>query len=103
MDLYNRGGFHSGYYKTWNGKEMLSLKRPNHAGVPAVQVLKQQGKEVKIKALVDLHKGDILELPDQENYTLGKAVEAGTTASVSVKCKKPLSKGMIWNLSLIHI
>ena len=97
MDLYNRGGFHSGYYKTWNGKEMLSLKRPNHAGVPAVQVLKQQGKEVKIKALVDLHKGDILELPDQENYTLGKAVEAGTTASVSVKCKKPLSKGMIWN------
>ena len=97
MDLYNRGGFHSGYYKTWNGKEMLSLKRPNHAGVPAVQILKQQGKEVKIKALVDLHKGDILELPDQENYTLGKAVEAGTTTSVSVKCKKPLSKGMIWN------
>ena len=97
MDLYNRGGFHSGYYKTWNGKEMLSLKRPNHAGVPAVQVLKQQGKEVKIKALVDLHKGDILELPDQENYTLGKVVEAGTTTSVSVKCKKPLSKGMIWN------
>lgn len=97
MDLYNRGGFHSGYYKTWNGKEMLSLKRPNHAGVPAVQVLKQQGKEVKIKALVDLHKGDILELPDQENYTLGKAVEAGTTTSISVKCKKPLSKGMIWN------
>lgn len=97
MDLYNRGGFHSGYYKTWNGKEMLSLKRPNHAGVPAVQILKQQGKEVKIKALVDLHKGDILELPDQENYTLGKVVEAGTTTSVSVKCKKPLSKGMIWN------
>ena len=97
MDLYNRGGFHSGYYKTWNGKEMLSLKRPNHAGVPAVQVLKQQGKEVKLKALVDLHKGDILELPDQENYTLGKVVEAGTTTSVSVKCKKPLSKGMIWN------
>ena len=97
MDLYNRGGFHSGYYKTWNGKEMLSLKRPNHAGVPAVQILKQQGKEVKIKGLVDLHKGDILELPDQENYTLGKVVEAGTTTSVSVKCKKPLSKGMIWN------
>lgn len=97
MDLYNRGGFHSGYYKTWNGKEMLSLKRPNHAGVPAVQILKQQGKEVKVKALVDLHKGDILELPDQENYTLGKVVEAGTTTSVSVKCKKPLSKGMIWN------
>lgn len=97
MDLYNRGGFHSGYYKMWNGKEMLSLKRPNHAGVPAVQVLKQQGKEVKIKALVDLHKGDILELPDQENYTLGKAVEAGMTTNVSVKCKKSLSKGMIWN------
>lgn len=97
MDIYNRGGFHSGYYKMWNGKEMLSLKRPNHAGVPAVQVMKQQGKEVRIKALVNLHKGDIVELPDQENYTLGKDIEQGTTANLAVKCKRPLSKGTIWN------
>ena len=38
LDLYNRGGFQSGYYKQHNGKHMLSLDRPNHAGVPAVRV-----------------------------------------------------------------
>ena len=29
LDLYNRGGFHTGYYHTQNGREMISLNRPN--------------------------------------------------------------------------
>ena len=45
MDIYNRGGFHGGYYHTRNGREMISLSRPNHAGVEAVKVLKQQGNK----------------------------------------------------------
>lgn len=32
MDIYNRGGFSSGYYYMKNGKEMLANKRPNHTG-----------------------------------------------------------------------
>ena len=32
MDLYNRGGFSEGYYKMHNGREMMSLQRPNHFG-----------------------------------------------------------------------
>ena len=28
LDLYNRGGFHTGYYHTQNGREMISLNRP---------------------------------------------------------------------------
>ena len=97
MDLYNRGGFHSGYYKMWNGKEMLSLSRPNHAGVPSIRVVKQQGKDVRVNALVDMHKGDIVELPDKENYTLGKDIKAGESVSLSVRSKKPLAKGMVLN------
>lgn len=97
MDLYNRGGFHSGYYKMYNGKEMLSLTRPNHAGVPALRVTKHQGKELKGQALTVLHKGDILELPDGENYTLGRDVKAGEGFTLSVKCKKQIPRGMVLN------
>lgn len=97
MDLYNRGGFHRGYYKMYNGKEMLSLTRPNHAGVPALRVERHQGKELKGQALTVLHKGDILELPDGDNYTLGRDVREGEKLSLSVKCKKTVSKGAILN------
>ena len=63
MDLYNRGGFHTGYYYTRNGREMVSLDRPNHAGVPAVKVLKKQGNKVTAKALIPLSAQDVIELP----------------------------------------
>ncbi|MCI8293989.1 MAG: U32 family peptidase, partial [Hespellia sp.] len=63
MDLYNRGGFHEGYYHTQNGPEMVSLSRPNHAGTPAARVTAQKGREIEIQALKTLEKGDILEIP----------------------------------------
>lgn len=97
MDLYNRGGFHSGYYKVRNGKEMLSLKRPNHAGVKAVKAIRQQGKELKLQALVSLNKGDIIELPTLENYTLGQNVNKNETFSIVTKNKIQITSGMILN------
>lgn len=33
QDVYNRGGFSQGYAKTYHGKDMMSLNRPNHSGV----------------------------------------------------------------------
>ena len=78
MDLYNRGGSHGGYYHTRNGREMVSLTRPNHAGVPALKVLRQSGKSVTAKALVDICAGDVIEMPDKsETYTFANAVKAG--------------------------
>lgn len=84
LDLYNRGGFHSGYYKQHNGRNMLSLKRPNHAGVPAVEVKGQKGREVIGKALTSIGKGDVLELRGkQDNYTFGKSFSKGENVSFS--------------------
>lgn len=98
MDLYNRGGSHSGYYNTRNGKEMLSLKRPNHAGVPALKIMAQNGKSVTAKALTNLHAGDIVELPAQaENYTFSKEIETGQTLTFSVNRQQNLKKGQILN------
>lgn len=56
MDLYNRGGFHNGYYGQHNGKEMISKERPNHAGVAAVRVTGQKGREVTGAALTEIGK-----------------------------------------------
>ncbi len=95
MDIYNRGGFHGGYYHTRNGREMISLSRPNHAGVEAVKVLKQQGKQVTAKALRPLEKGDVLEMPDQkETYTVGQAVAKGQKISFVTHKHQRISDGM---------
>lgn len=98
MDLYNRGGAHSGYYYTKNGRDMLSLKRPNHAGVPVLKVSEQKGKSVTAKALTDIHIGDIIELPVQaENYTFSKDIPSGQTLTFPVNRQQNLKKGQLLN------
>ena len=98
MDLYNRGGSSSGYYKTRNGKEMMSLNRPNHAGVPVVKVLYQKGREVHGTALTDLNAGDVIETAGgKSNYTFGNAVKKGMSVSFLVQKQVRLTKGMTLN------
>lgn len=83
MDLYNRGGFHAGYYEQHNGRDMLAIKRPNHAGVTAVKIISQKGRELTVQTLTDIHKGDIVEFSgSKEIYTFGKAVKRGTNTMI---------------------
>lgn len=96
LDLYNRGGFHSGYYHTQNGPDMLSLDRPNHAGVPALKVIQQNGKQLVCKALVELHKGDVIEI-GEENYTLGEATNCGKNVQLYVRSKSQFVKNTVLN------
>lgn len=98
MDLYNRGGSHGGYYHTKNGREMLSLTRPNHAGVSALKVLRQNGKSILVKALVDIHKGDVIELPDgKENYTFSNSVKEGQNTTFITHKKQNFGKDAVLN------
>lgn len=97
-DIYNRGGFHTGYYKKHNGREMLALDRPNHAGVPAVKILVQKGREVTAEALTDIHRGDILELTkERDNYTFGKEFHKKQKVSFLVPKHTYYKKGTILN------
>ncbi len=102
LDLYNRGGFHTGYYHTQNGREMISLNRPNHAGVPAVKVLAKKGRTVTAKALTDLYPQDIIELPMRkgrekaDNYTCKDAVRKGMNVQIPVFADTPFKKDEIW-------
>ncbi len=66
QDVYNRGGFSTGYGETYHGKKMMSLSRPNHSGVQ-VGVIKEVGKgQVSISVKDDIHAQDILEIRNFE-------------------------------------
>ena len=96
------GGFHTGYYHTQNGREMISLNRPNHAGVPAVKVLAKKGRNVTAKALTDLYPQDIIELPMRkgrekaDNYTCKDAVRKGMNVQIPVFADTPFKMDEIW-------
>ncbi|MDO4452865.1 MAG: DUF3656 domain-containing protein [Eubacteriales bacterium] len=98
MDLYNRGGFNEGYYKTQNGKAMMALKRPNHNGIEAAQItaLKKDGAE--LQALEDLSRGDILEAfsaadPKKTEITLGQERKKTQYFTIKVPASVKLKKG----------
>jgi len=64
-ELYNRGGFSGGYYNKRNGKDMMSLDRPNHFGV-CVGKVKLQNNKLVMKAAEDLYKSDVLEIREEK-------------------------------------
>lgn len=64
MDLYNRGGFTEGYYGQHNGKNMISLEKPNHFGTVAARIKKVTSDQIVLEALNTLEGQDILELSD---------------------------------------
>lgn len=98
MDLYNRGGSHTGYYKEHNGRDMLALDRPNHAGVPAVRMTGRQGREIRGIVLINLNKGDVLETGGgKSNHTLGKAVKKGETLTFLVQKNADFPKGTVFS------
>lgn len=103
LDLYNRGGFHSGYYHTRNGRDMVALHRPNHAGVPAVKLEQKNGRQWSGRALTELHPQDVLELPaarGQEksaNYTCGFYAAKGDKVQLALSAGCPIKPGMILN------
>jgi len=62
MDVYNRGGFSQGYAKSYHGREMMSLKRPNHSGVYVGEVKAVKDGYAQIKLEEKLNAQDVLEI-----------------------------------------
>lgn len=83
MDLFNRGGFHTGYYKQKNGRNMISIQKPNHIGVKAGKVVSQKGREVQMRALTDIASGDLIEFQKEtQRYTTGKSCKEGELLTI---------------------
>ena len=96
MDLYNRGGFSEGYFRTHNSRGMLALDSPGHSGVPAAKVLSQKGREVRALADTELNPGDVLEIAGgKSNYTTGGHVSKGEPFSFLVQKQIRLRPGTV--------
>ena len=86
-DVYNRGGFTTGCFITHNGKELMSVNRPGHFGVPVGEVIEGGKGEALIRLKKDVNPQDVLELrresgketgePGYYEYTLGVGAKAG--------------------------
>lgn len=91
MDLYNRGGFSQGYYKTYHGKSMMSMERPNHQGTPAARVLSAGGNRMKVQVLEDLEPGDVLEAESrirEQKETSGLTVKTAASRGSVIELER---------------
>lgn len=101
MDLYNRGGFSTGYYRQHNGRDMMSMERPNHWGTEAAKPVFSK-KGLRWMALEDLHPSDVLELRSKKEkeqkteVTLTTKAEKGTYFSVKMGKMKPDSSAIFY-------
>ncbi len=66
QDVYNRGGFSEGYGKSYHGKSMMSLYRPNHSGVYVGEIIAIKGTSVTISLVEEVNAQDILEIRHKE-------------------------------------
>lgn len=66
MQIFNRGGFSTGYLKGKLGKEMMYTKKPNHMGVFVGEVIGYNSNKghAKIKLFKELNLGDSISIND---------------------------------------
>ncbi len=64
LELYNRGSFSTGYYKTSYGKRMMAMTNPKNWGLEVGQVINTDKKRgtVTMQFDEDIHSGDCIEI-----------------------------------------
>ena len=70
MELYNRGGFTTGYYEAQNGPSLMSMSRQNHYGAITGTVKEVKKDMALIRVDKNINKGDSLEIRRGETETL---------------------------------
>ncbi|MBR2409341.1 MAG: U32 family peptidase [Lachnospiraceae bacterium] len=101
-DIYNRGGFTSGCFFKHNGKELMSVNRPGHFGVPVGEVSIGGRGEATIRLQNEVFAQDVLEFrrenegsgaPGYYEYTLGEGAPAGAQIKARLLPKLQAQKG----------
>lgn len=88
MDMYNRGGFSKAYYFGHNDRHMITFRHSNHMGTQAATILGESNGVLKLKALEQLNRHDVLDIregtgnQDTFSWTLGSDIKKGDTFSV---------------------
>lgn len=99
MDIYNRGNFTDGYYNAHNGKNMISLDRPNHNGVLVGDVVGVKGNSAQIQLKNNINAQDLLEIRDKNEgiyeFTMKNGAKNGTVINANFLPKSPVKKGQL--------
>lgn len=98
-ELYNRGGFNSGYFYAHNGQAMMSTERPGHFGVKVGEVYSTSSRKAFIKVFKDIRHGDVLEIRADNGasvyeFTSGTDYHTGMTFDVLTMKDRLAQKGM---------
>lgn len=98
MDLYNRGGFSEGYYRKHNGKEQMSMERPNHSGVYVGQIKDVVRNRAVIKLEDNIFAQDVLEIRSDKgenvyDFTVKSDVKKGTPYEANFKPGSKVVRG----------
>ena len=97
QDVYNRGGFSEGYGKSYHGKSMMSLYRPNHSGVHVGEVTMIKGTSVSITLAQEVNAQDILEIRHKEEegyeFTVKDAHAKGGSLTTNVGRRQEQKQG----------
>ena len=102
-DVYNRGGFSTGYYYDQSGRHMLADRRPNHTGLKVGTVAGIEPPKVRIRLTKDVNAKDVLEIRQDEpdpkegpgvELTSPTAMPAGQVLTLNGKEFKRIKKGM---------
>lgn len=98
-ETYNRGGFTEGYYNKHNGPEMMSMKRPNHQGVPVGTIQRLQNGTFSFVPEKDILKGDVFEVclknGEVMELTGGTSGKNGETVTLKAPRTKDLMIGSV--------
>lgn len=96
-EIFNRGGFTSGYYYQNNGKDMMSFNEPGHMGVDIGKISRVNDKSIMVRLSKNLNKGDILVVKaGNEEITMTSNIDDknGSEVILNVSKSKKLKKGM---------
>lgn len=102
-DVYNRGGFTDGFFLRHNGKELMSVERPGHFGVPVGEVVSGGKGTARIRFQKEMHPQDVVELrksagaeqgvPGYYEYTLGTGAKPGDVVTAKLLPKLSADPG----------
>lgn len=95
QDIYNRGGFSSGYYFEEKGIDMLATKRPNHQGLKIGTVEKVAPPHITIKLEKDINEKDIIEIMGTDiELTSNQSAHSGQSIILNGKEFKKIKPDM---------
>lgn len=98
MELFNRGGFTDGYYDQYHGKQMMSMKRPDHQGLFVGKIEEIQKGKIKFHTREALSKGDILQIriskEEKIELTCPSSWQSGSLVALNGQKMRKLHQGM---------